>query len=700
MANEKKKDNPAQILARLCKSLKPFAAEGTYDHLVDRPTIIEQLILTLQRNTFNNVLLVGDPGVGLTSIAYLLSRKIVRGNVPKVLRGKHVGALNLNSLVAGTAQRGSLEDKIGLLIQSAASVKNQLVLFIEDFDSVAELGKKGGGISASSVFANAFSEGKLQIIATCKTENLHRLEKEPSLFKHFCVVRVDEMDAKESIRAVRFLRPKLERHYNIQIADDAIAAAVTLSNRYLDEKLPGAACDLLEEACVTFKLDPGQKPRVLRIKEAELNLLKQERILLSDRPDDDLDENIAQLEKEVEVLSTQYHIERDLVKKLEEKHNAKAQVLIGIEKLRQNQQLDMALAHEKTSLPKLQDDIDMLIAELNDARSSNALVINCITSDQVGQIIEARTGVPSGTLDKDDAQQLLNLEELLGTRVIGQAQAIENVAQAIRVSRAGLQDQERPLGSFLFLGTSGVGKTELAKAVAALIFHDVNAMVRIDMSEYMESASTNKLIGPPPGYVGFGNGGQLTDPIKRNPFSVVLFDEIEKAHPDVFNLLLQVLDDGRLTDSKGVTVDFTNTIIIMTSNLGSAHILNEDDPNKAKQLVLQQLETTLRPEFINRIDCKVVFDRLTLDHIKKILDIHLRRLNKRIEDQMLQLHVTDAAHDALAEAGYDPRYGARPLARAIKVNLINPLANYLIRQEFPAGARIIFDYKDEFTFTF
>lgn len=639
-------------LDQFSRDLTSLARDGKLDPVIGREKEIERIIRILSRRTKNNPVLIGEPGVGKTAIVEGIAQRIVEGKVPEILQNKRLVQLDLAAVLAGTKYRGEFEERMKKIIDEIVQNSDKLILFIDELHTLVGAGAAEGAIDAGNMLKPYLARGELHVIgATTLNEYKKYIEKDPALERRFQPVIISEPTVEEAIEILRGLRDRFEAHHRVKITDEAIASAVYLSDRYIQDRyLPDKAIDLLDEACSKVRLRTMAQPKELKQLEEEIKRLEEEK-----------DEAVRaqEFEKAAEF--------RDKIKELKEK----------LEKMK---------------------------TEWIDSQGST---FGVVTANDIAEVVSEATGIPVKKLVQEEIQKYLKMEEALHQRVVGQDEAIHAVSEAVRRAMAGLKDPNRPVGSFLFLGPTGVGKTELARALAEFLFGDEDAVIRLDMSEYMEKHSVSKLIGSPPGYVGYEEGGQLTEAVRRRPYSVILFDEIEKAHPDVFNILLQILDDGRLTDAQGRTVDFKNTIIIMTSNIGSQFIqeyakLEQKDPSaydRMKEQVLNAVKSYFRPELLNRIDEIVVFHSLTQEHLMEIVELLLERVRRKLRGQGMELEVTEAAKKALVEEGYDPQYGARPLRRVIQKRIENEISRLLLSQEFVEGDTIVVDYRDG-VFTF
>ncbi|GAA4773606.1 ATP-dependent chaperone ClpB [Novosphingobium ginsenosidimutans] len=694
-------ENAYDAMKKYARDLTQAARDGKLDPVIGRDEEIRRTIQILARRTKNNPALIGEPGVGKTAIAEGLALRIANGDVPDSLKDRRLMSLDMGSLIAGAKYRGEFEERLKAVLDEVKGAEGEIILFIDEMHTLIGAGKGEGAMDASNLLKPALARGELHCIgATTLDEYQKYVEKDPALQRRFQPVFVGEPTVEDTISILRGLKEKYELHHGVRIADNAIVAAATLSNRYIaDRFLPDKAIDLMDEAASRIRMEVESKPEEIEVLDRRIIQLKIEELALakeSDQPSKDrlaaLKEELANLEQQSAELTTRWQNERD---KIAAEGKIKEQLdhaRLELEQAQRNGDLAKAGELSYGRIPELEK-------QLADAQgaSENALLREEVTADDIAAVVSRWTGIPVDRMMEGEREKLLKMEEAIGQRVIGQQDAVVAVSKAVRRARAGLQDPNRPLGSFLFLGPTGVGKTELTKALAGFLFDDDTAMVRIDMSEFMEKHSVARLIGAPPGYVGYEEGGVLTEAVRRRPYQVVLFDEVEKAHSDVFNVLLQVLDDGRLTDGQGRQVDFTNTLIILTSNLGSQYLANLEDGQDVESVEPQVMEVVrghFRPEFLNRLDEIILFHRLGVEHMAPIVEIQVGRVAKLLKDRKIVLELTDAAKRWLGRVGYDPVYGARPLKRAVQRYLQDPLAEKLLGGEIPDGSTVKIDEGD------
>ena len=683
-----------QSLSKYAINLIEAARTGKLDPVIGRDEEIRRVLQILSRRTKNNPILIGEPGTGKTAIVEGLAQRILRGDVPENLKNKQLFSLDMGALVAGAKYKGEFEERLKSVINEVTKSDGNIILFIDEIHTLVGAGKGEGAMDAANILKPALARGELRSIgATTLDEYQKYFEKDKALERRFQTVMVDEPDTTSSISILRGLKERYENHHQVRIKDEAIIAAVELSNRYITERfLPDKAIDLMDEAAAKLRMERDSLPEELDEIERRLKQLEIEREAIKREKDE---AKLAHLNKEIEELREQeksykakWQSEKELVNKIQQNKQEIENLKFEADKAEREGDYGKVAEIRYGKLKALEDEINHIQENLKHQQGDSAMIKEEVTAEDIADVVSRWTGIPVSKMMQSEREKLLFLEDELHKRVVGQDEAIQAVADAVRRSRAGLQDPKRPIGSFIFLGTTGVGKTELAKALAEYLFDDESLMTRIDMSEYQEKHTVSRLIGAPPGYVGYDEGGQLTEAVRRKPYSVVLFDEIEKAHPDVFNVLLQVLDDGRLTDNKGRTVNFKNTIIIMTSNLGSAYIQSQfekltDDNHEqlveeTKNEVMNMLKKTIRPEFLNRIDETIMFLPLNKPQIEQIVRLQIKGIQRMLKDNGVNLHLSDMAIDFLATAGYDPEFGARPVKRAIQRYLLNDLSKKLL----------------------
>ncbi len=693
-----------QALEKYARNLTDIARQGKLDPVIGRDEEIRRIIQVLSRRTKNNPILIGEPGVGKTAIAEGLALRIVNGDIPATLDGKQVVSLDLGALIAGAKYRGEFEDRLKAVLKEVEKRAGEIILFIDEIHTLVGAGATEGSMDASNMLKPALARGELHCIgATTLDEYRKYIEKDAALERRFQPVLVQEPSEEDTIAILRGIKEKYELHHGVRIQDSATVAAVTLSSRYITDRfLPDKAIDLIDEAASKLRIEidsmPAEIDNLERIKiklEIEKEALKKEKDKASKERLEEVNRKLGELNDELASLKGQWTIERDIIQSIRQAKEDIDEAKIEEQKAERSGDLSRAAEIRYGKIVELQKKLDSANAKLHEIQESNQMLKEEVGSEDVAAVVAKWTGIPVDRLLEGEKDKLVHAESALSKRVIGQQEAIQSVSNAVRRARAGLQDPDRPLGSFIFLGPTGVGKTELARSLADFLFDSEQAMIRIDMSEFMEKHSVARLIGAPPGYVGYDEGGYLTEAVRRRPYAVILLDEIEKAHPDVFNVLLQVLDDGRMTDGKGRTVDFRNTIMIMTSNLGSDLIIKMAENKETEKDISNQIEEILhqqfKPEFLNRVDETIIFHSLSREDMSGIIDIQLQRLKNRLQEKKITLEISDSAKALLVESGYNPLYGARPLKRAIQRHLEDPLAMEILAGKFQEGSTILVD---------
>ncbi len=706
-----------QALTRYGKDLTGLARKGKLDPVIGRDEEIRRIIQVLSRRTKNNPVLIGDPGVGKTAIAEGLAQRIVAGDVPETLRDKRLVAIDIGGLVAGAKYRGEFEERLKAVLKEIEQAEGKIITFIDELHTLVGAGAAEGAVDASNMLKPALARGDLRCVgATTVDEYRKYIEKDPALERRFQPVFIKEPSVEDTISILRGLKERYEVHHGVKIKDSALIAAAVLSNRYITDRfLPDKAIDLIDESAARLRMEIDSMPVELDEMERRLRQLEIEKqALMRDDGSEDAQEKLEKISKEAAELQSwrdglraQWMSEKEIIQKIRDIKEQIEKTKIEFEMAEREGNLGKAAELRYGRLPELQKALDAESNRLLETQSRRKMLKEEVDEEDIAEVVSKWTGVPVSRMLESEMQKLINMEGNIQLRVVGQNEAIRAVSDAVRRARAGLQDPNRPIGSFIFLGPTGVGKTELAKALAEFLFDDENAMIRADMSEYQERHTVARLIGAPPGYVGYEEGGQLTEAARRRPYSVILFDEVEKAHPEVFNVLLQLLDDGRLTDGHGRTVDFRNTVVIMTSNIGSAHIQEyleekaskpaaywvEDQNTGLRNKVMEDLKSFFRPEFLNRVDEIIVFNPLSEELLKRIVEIQVSRMKKYLQDKKIDIVLTDAAKEFIARVGHDPVYGARPLKRAIQREILNPLAMKLLDGTFKEGDTVEVDFE-------
>jgi len=697
-------------LNKYARNLNELARNGKLDPVIGRDEEIRRVLQILSRRTKNNPILIGEPGVGKTAIAEGIAHRIIDGDVPENLKSKQLYSLDMGSLIAGAKYKGEFEERLKSVVKEVIAADGEIILFIDEIHTLVGAGASEGAMDAANILKPALSRGELHVIgATTLKEYQKYFEKDKALERRFQPVLVNEPETLDAISILRGIKEKYETHHHVRIKDEAIIAAVELSQRYISDRfLPDKAIDLIDEAASKLRLEINSVPEELELIERRIRQLEIEREAIKREKDGEklksLNEVIGNLSEERNGLKSKWQSEKDIVEQIQAKKNEIENLKFEADSANRSGDLGKVAEIRYGQIPEMEKVMNSLKEKLTVLQKDSAMVNEEVDAEEIAGVVSRWTGIPVSRMLQSEKQKLLNLETELHMRVVGQDEAIEAVSDAIRRSRAGLQDTKRPIGSFIFLGTTGVGKTELAKALAEFLFNNENSMIRIDMSEYQERHTVSRLVGAPPGYVGYEESGQLTEAVRRKPYSVVLFDEIEKAHPDVFNILLQVLDDGRLTDNKGRTVDFKNTIIIMTSNIGS-HLIQENLEkvteknreevlNHTREQVFELLKKTIRPEFLNRIDEIIMFQPLTVEEIRKVVELQLGIIREMLEKSGIHLKTTAKAVRLIASLGFDPQFGARPVKRVIQKNLLNVLSKMILEGKVDKDSTIVVDEKD------
>ncbi|MFW6270236.1 MAG: ATP-dependent chaperone ClpB [Bacillota bacterium] len=693
-----------QVLERYTIDITEQARSGDLDPVIGRDERIRRIMQVLSRRRKNNPVLIGDPGVGKTAIVEGLAQRMVQGDVPESLKDKKVISLDMGSLIAGTKYRGEFEDRLKSVLKEIKKAEGQIILFIDEMHTLVGAGASEGAMDAANLLKPALARGELHCVGATTTDEYRKhIEKDAALERRFQPVQINEPSVADTISILRGLKEKYEIHHGVRIQDKALVAAANLSERYLTERFqPDKSIDLIDEAASKLRIDMDSMPLEIDELDRKIRRLEIEKENLKKEEDEESQERLKKIEKDIEELKEKrdpllmgWENEKDLIQQRKNLQEEIDELNIEIENAERDADYEKAARLKYGKLNELQQELKDIREKIEELDEDSNIMREEVTEEDVAEIVSSWTDIPLQKLMEDEKEKLIYLEDQLSQRVVGQDEAIKAVSNSIRRSRTGLQDADRPLGSFLFMGPTGVGKTELAKTLAAYLFDDEKSLVRFDMSEYMERHAVAKLIGSPPGYVGFDEGGQLTEKIRRQPYSVILLDEIEKAHPDVFNILLQILDDGILTDSQGNEVDFRNTIIIMTSNIGSQYIQDLEDEEQIKEKVNEAVKNNFRPEFINRIDEKIIFHSLTREDLRKIVDIKLVDLEAQLANKNLGLEVTDRARKEIMELGYDPAYGARPLNRVIQRYLKDEMAMKMLEEDLEEKVKVHVDYREQ-----